>query len=212
MVGGYSRGDNVDLYWWRGFHYFASYCIPGLNQMTETAEKKWYLVHTYSGHEDKVRSAIEKAVSIKSMNDRIQQVVIPTEEVIELKKNKKQIRRRKFFPGYVLVEMIADNETCYLIRSTPSVTGFLGGAKPIPLTSTDVEHMMELNASPKTSKPRPAVVFDRGENVRINEGPFRHFVGTVEEVNEDRAKLKVTVSIFGRATPVELDYLQVEKV
>jgi len=175
-------------------------------------EKKWYLIHTYSGHEDKVRSAVEKAVAVKGYGDRIAQVVIPTEEVIELKKNKKQIRRRKFFPGYVLVQMEADNETCNLIRNTPSVTGFLGGANPIPLAPGDVERMMELNATPKTAKPRPAVVFDRGENVRINEGPFRHFVGTVEEVNEDRAKLKVTVSIFGRATPVELDYLQVEKV
>lgn len=175
-------------------------------------EQHWYLIHTFSGHEDKVRSTIEKTAGIKGLMPRIAQVVIPTEEVIELKKNKKQIRRRKFFPGYVLVQMIADNETCFLIRNTPGVTGFLGGSNPIPLTPADVERMMELNATVKTAKPRPAVVFDRGENVRINEGPFRHFVGTVEEVNEDRAKLKVTVSIFGRATPVELDYLQVEKV
>jgi transcriptional antiterminator NusG len=176
------------------------------------ANMHWYLIHTYSGHEDKVRSTIEKSAAVKGLSTKIAQVVIPTEEVIELKKNKKQIRRRKFFPGYVLVEMDADNDVCFLIRNTPGVTGFLGGAKPIPLTNQDVERMMELNATPKTAKPRPAVVFDRGENVRINEGPFRHFVGTVEEVNEDRAKLKVTVSIFGRATPVELDYLQVEKV
>lgn len=172
----------------------------------------WFLIHTFSGHEDRVRAAIEKAIAIKGLSDRVSQVVIPTEEVIELKKNKKQIRRRKFFPGYVLVQMKPDNQICYLIRSTPGVTGFLGGPNPIPLQGSDVERMMELNATPKTSKPRPAVVFDRGESVRINDGPFRHFVGTVEEVNEDRAKLKVTVSIFGRATPVELDYLQVEKV
>jgi len=181
-----------------------------MSQLEE--EKRWYLIHTYSGHEDRVRSGIEKSAAIKGLASSISEVVIPTEEVIELKKNKKQIRRRKFFPGYVLVSMIANNEACYLIRNTPGVTGFLGGAKPTPLTAQDVERMMELNATPKTNKPRPAVVFDRGENVRINEGPFRHFVGTVEEVNEDRAKLKVTVSIFGRATPVELDYLQVEKV
>lgn len=180
--------------------------------MVQQADKKWYLIHTYSGHEDKVRSSIEKAVAVKGIVGKINQVVIPTEDVIELKKNKKQIRKRKFFPGYVLVEMIADDQACYLIRSTPGVTGFLGGSKPIPLTPGDVTRMMELNATPKTSKPRPAVVFDKGESVRINEGPFRHFVGTVEEVNEERAKLKVTVSIFGRSTPVELDYLQVEKV
>lgn len=175
-------------------------------------DKRWYLIHTFSGHEDRVRSGIEKTAAIKGLGTQIAQVVIPTEEVIELKKNKKQIRRRKFFPGYVLVNMISNNDTCYLIRNTPGVTGFLGGASPTPLTQSDVDRMMELNATLKTNKPRPAVVFDRGENVRINEGPFRHFVGTVEEVNEDRAKLKVTVSIFGRATPVELDYLQVEKV
>ncbi|MFN0117859.1 MAG: transcription termination/antitermination protein NusG [Elusimicrobiota bacterium] len=180
--------------------------------MTQETENRWYLVHTYSGHEDKVRSTIEKSAAIKGVGPKISEIVIPTEEVIELKKNKKQIRKRKFFPGYILVHMNADNETCFLIRNTPGVTGFLGGAKPIPLTQGDVERMMELNATQKMNKPRPAVVFDRGESVRINEGPFRHFVGTVEEVNEDRAKLKVTVSIFGRATPVELDYLQVEKV
>ncbi len=180
--------------------------------MSDSNSKHWYLIHTFSGHEDRVRSGIEKSAAIKGLGQQIAEVVIPTEEVIELKKNKKQIRRRKFFPGYVLVNMISNNETCYLIRNTPGVTGFLGGSNPIPLTQSDVDRMMELNATPKTNKPRPAVVFDRGENVRINEGPFRHFVGTVEEVNEDRAKLKVTVSIFGRATPVELDYLQVEKV
>ena len=133
-------------------------------------ELHWYLIHTFSGHEDKVRSTIEKNAGIKNLSQRIAQVVIPTEEVIELKKNKKQIRRRKFFPGYVLVQMISDNETCFLIRNTPGVTGFLGGSSPIPLTQADVERMMELNATPKTAKPRPAVVFDRGENVRINEG------------------------------------------
>ena len=175
-------------------------------------QKSWYLVHTYSGHEDKVRQTIEKSVAVKGLANLIFDVVIPTEEVIELKKNKKRIRRRKFFPGYILVNMIANNESCFLIRNTPSVTGFLGGGSPIALKPADVERMMELNEAPKSGKPRPAVVFERGESVRINEGPFRHFVGTVEEVNEDRAKLKVTVSIFGRATPVELDYLQVEKV
>src|SRR3954452_10480522 len=118
-------------------------------------ELHWYLIHTFSGHEDKVRSTIEKNAGIKNLSQRIAQVVIPTEEVIELKKNKKQIRRRKFFPGYVLVQMQADNQSCNLIRNTPSVTGFLGGSKPIPLSTGDVERMMELNATPKTAKPRP---------------------------------------------------------
>ena len=176
------------------------------------AEKHWYLIHTYSGHEDKVRATIQKSVTQQNLGDRILQVVIPTEDVIELKKNKRQIRKRKFFPGYVLVEMIIDNQTYWLVQNTPGVTGFLGGIKPIPLQQADVTRLLELAETPNTTKPRPAVLFDKGENVRINDGPFKHFIGTVEEVNEDRAKLKVTVSIFGRATPVELDYLQVEKL
>jgi len=175
-------------------------------------DKNWYLIHTYSGHEDRVKTALEKAVATQGFGDRIFQIIIPTEDVIELKKNKRQIRKRKFFPGYVLVEMIIENQTFWLVQNTAGVTGFLGGAKPIPLQPTDVSRLLELAATPNTSKPRPAVLFDKGENVRINDGPFKHFIGTVEEVNEDRAKLKVTVSIFGRATPVELDYLQVEKL
>ena len=176
------------------------------------SEKHWYLIHTYSGHEDRVRTSLEKAKASQGYGDRISQVVVPTEDVIELKKNKRQIRKRKFFPGYVLVEMTIDNQAYWLVQNTPGVTGFLGGAKPIPLKEGDVSRLLELAATPNTSKPRPAVLFDKGENIRINDGPFKHFIGTVEEVNEDRQKLKVTVSIFGRATPVELDYLQVEKV
>jgi len=182
------------------------------DKLIAVSEKRWYLIHTYSGHEDKVRSSIQKAVTLQGFGERITQVVIPTEEVIELKKNKRQIRKRKFFPGYVLVEMMIDNQTYWLIQNTPGVTGFLGGIKPIPLQPSDVTRLLELAATPNTTKPRPAVLFDKGESVRINDGPFKHFIGTVEEVNEDRAKLKVTVSIFGRATPVELDYLQVEKL
>ena len=176
------------------------------------SEKHWYLIHTYSGHEDRVRNALEKAKANLGYGDRIFQVVIPTEDVIELKKNKKQIRKRKFFPGYVLIQMVIDNPAYWLVQNTPGVTGFLGGTKPTPLIDSDVSRLLELAETPNTSKPRPAVLFDRGENIRINDGPFKHFIGTVEEVNEDRQKLKVTVSIFGRATPVELDYLQVEKI
>jgi transcriptional antiterminator NusG len=175
-------------------------------------EKHWYLIHTYSGHEDRVRSTLEKARTSQGYGDRIFRVVIPTEDVIELKKNKRQIRKRKFFPGYVLVEMTIENQAYWLVQNTPGVTGFLGGAKPTALKEGDVSRLLELAATPNTSKPRPAVLFDKGENIRINDGPFKHFIGTVEEVNEDRQKLKVTVSIFGRATPVELDYLQVEKL
>jgi transcription termination/antitermination protein NusG len=172
----------------------------------------WYIIHTYSGHEDKVKSSLEKAVATQGLNGRINQVLIPTEDVVELRRNKKQVKKRKFFPGYVLVDMTIDNETYWLIRNTAGVTGFLGGIKPTSLPDSEVQHLLQLASAPTTSKPRPAVLFEKGENVRINDGPFRHFIGSVEEVNEDRAKLKVTVSIFGRATPVELDYLQVEKL
>jgi transcription termination/antitermination protein NusG len=172
----------------------------------------WYVIHTYSGHEDKVKSSIEKAVGLQGLTHRIHQVLIPTEEVVELRRNKKQVKKRKFFPGYVLVDMDVDNETYWLIRNTAGVTGFLGGVRPVPLPESEVQHLMNLASAPATAKPRPAVLFEKGENVRINDGPFRHFIGVVEEVNEDRAKLKVNVSIFGRATPVELDYLQVEKL
>ncbi len=172
----------------------------------------WYVIHTYSGHEDKVKSSIEKTIDTQSLGESIGKLVIPTEEVVELRRNKKQIKKRKFFPGYVLINMDVNNNTYWLVRNTPGVTGFLGGVKPTPLPETEVDQLIKLSEAPPAAKPRPAVLFEKGENVRINDGPFRHFVGVVEEVNEDRAKLKVTVSIFGRATPVELDYLQVEKV
>lgn len=172
----------------------------------------WYVIHTYSGHEDKVKASIEKAAASQNLSTQVQQVLIPTEEVVELRRNKKMVKKRKFFPGYVLVNMEISNETYWLIRNTAGVTGFLGGVNPTPLPESEVQGLLQLASAPPAAKPRPAVLFDKGENVRINEGPFRHFIGVVEEVNEDRAKLKVTVSIFGRATPVELDYLQVEKI
>lgn len=172
----------------------------------------WYVIHTYSGHEDKVKTAIEKAVVAGNLKERIRQLLIPTEDVVEIRRNKKQIKKRKFFPGYILADMDVENDTYWMIRNMAGVTGFLGGVKPTPLPDGEVEQIIHLTKPPEDAKPRPAVLFDKGESVRINDGPFRHFIGVVEEVNEDRAKLKVTVSIFGRATPVELDYLQVEKL
>jgi transcriptional antiterminator NusG len=172
----------------------------------------WYVIHTYSGHEEKVKASVERAVASQSLGHLVNQVLIPTEDVVELKRNKKQVKKRKFFPGYVLVDMQVTNETYWLIRNTAGVTGFLGGVKPVSLPESEVQSLLQLTTAPAAAKPRPAVLFEKGENVRINDGPFRHFIGSVEEVNEDRAKLKVTVSIFGRATPVELDYLQVEKL
>jgi transcription termination/antitermination protein NusG len=172
----------------------------------------WYVIHTYSGHEDKVKASLEKAAAAEGLDGQIEKILIPTEDVVELRRNKKQVKKRKFFPGYVLVKMEVNNPTYWLVRNTAGVTGFLGGVKPVSLPDSEVDNLLQLTTAPPTAKPRPAVLFEKGENVRINDGPFRHFIGVVEEVNEDRAKLKVTVSIFGRATPVELDYLQVEKL
>lgn len=180
--------------------------------MSETQMRSWYVIHTYSGHEDKVRATLEKAVANQHFSNKVFQILVPTEDVIEIKKNKRTIKKRKFFPGYVLMDMLIDNETYWLVRNTPGVTGFLGGIKPIPLQESEAKSLVELATMPQDAKPKAAIQFEQGETVRINEGPFKHFIGTVEEVNEERAKIKVTVSIFGRGTPVELDFLQVEKL
>ena len=181
-------------------------------QSAQGTKRAWYVIHTYSGHEDKVKASIERAVSNQNLSNKVFQILIPTEDVIEIKKNKKTIKKRKFFPGYVLVNMLIDNDTYWLIRNTAGVTGFLGGSKPVPLPDAEAESMINLATAPADSKPKAAIQFEQGETVRINEGPFKHFIGTIEDVNEERAKVKVTVSIFGRGTPVELDFLQVEKI
>jgi transcriptional antiterminator NusG len=173
---------------------------------------QWYVVHTYSGHEDKVKKSLEMSVVNLNMSDVISQILVPTEEVVEVKQNKKRITKRKFYPGYVFVEMTINNTTYWLIRNTAGVTGFLGGVKPVPMAQEEVANLLNTIINPEASKPRPAVSFAKEENVRIIEGPFKHFVGIVEEVNQERGKLKVMVTIFGRPTPVELDFLQVEKV
>jgi transcriptional antiterminator NusG len=172
---------------------------------------QWYVVHTYSGHEDRVKTSLDKAVANLGLQSRISQVLVPTEEVVEIKRNKKHFKKRKFFPGYVFVEMEIDNETYWLIRNTAGVTGFLGGVKPVPMPADEVANLIETSSTP-AAKPRPAITFEKEENVRIIEGPFKHFIGVVEEINEERGKLKVMVTIFGRPTPVELDFLQVEKL
>ncbi|HBU69469.1 MAG TPA: transcription termination/antitermination protein NusG [Elusimicrobia bacterium] len=176
------------------------------------SNRLWYVVHTYSGHEDRVRTNLEKAVNNLGLTEKISQILVPTEEVVEIKRNKKHVKKRKFFPGYVFIEMEIDNETYWLVRNTAGVTGFLGGVKPVPMPEDEVKNLLETMSSPTGAKPRPAITFEKEENVRIIEGPFKHFVGIVEEVNEERGKLKVMVTIFGRPTPVELDFLQVEKL
>ena len=174
--------------------------------------KQWYVVHTYSGHEDKVKNNIENTVDNRGMRSLISKVLVPTEEVVSVKNNKKKIKKKKFYPGYVFVEMVINNETYWLVRNTTGVMGFLGGVKPAPMAETEVENLITAMSNPKDAKPRPAISFEKNENVRITEGPFKHFIGIVEEVNQEKGKLKVMVTIFGRPTPVELDFLQVEKV
>lgn len=175
-------------------------------------EKKWYIVHAYTGHEDKVRAYLEKLISSGEMKDKISNILIPTEEIVEIRKNKKKISKRKFFPGYVIIEMVIDNETYWAVRNIPGVTGFLGGVKPVPLRPEELDNIVTLTQREAQAKPKPAVMFEKDESVRVIEGPFENFVGVVEDVNEEKSKLKVMVTIFGRATPVELDFLQVEKI
>ncbi len=182
------------------------------NTVSENQPRSWYIIHTYSGYEDKVKAAIEKAVANSQMQNKVFQILIPTEDVVEIKKNKRTIRKRKFFPGYILSDMLIDNQTYWMVKNIQGVTGFLGGVKPTPLPESEAKNLIELATTAPDSRPKAAIQFQLGESVRINEGPFKHFIGTVEEVNEERAKIKVTVSIFGRGTPVELDFLQVEKL
>ncbi|GHT39691.1 transcription termination/antitermination protein NusG [Endomicrobiia bacterium] len=175
-------------------------------------ENQWYVVHTYSGYEDRVKKSMEMSVASLNVHDAISQILVPTEEVVEVKQNKKIIRKRKFYPGYVFVEMTINNATYWLIRNTVGVTGFLGGVKPAPMAQDEVVNLLNIVANPVASKPRPAVLFEKEESVRITEGPFKHFIGLVEEINQEKGKLRVMVTIFGRPTPVELDFLQIEKI
>jgi len=177
-----------------------------------TGKKEWYVVHTYSGFENKVKASIEQRAKVFGLEEQIPRVIVPTEEVVEIKRGQKKITPQKFFPGYVLVEMEMNDETWHLVKSTPKVTGFVGsGPRPAPLPQEEVEeilHQMEVGAE----KPKPKSVFQKGDKVRVIEGPFLNFTGTIEDLNPERGKLKVMVAIFGRLTPVELEYYQVERV
>jgi len=173
---------------------------------------RWYVVHTYSGREDKVKKSLETAIENLNIQDAISKILVPTEEVVEIKQNKKIIKKRKFYPGYIFVEMAVNNTTYWLIRNTAGVTGFLGGVNPIPMSQDEVEELFNTSVNSVVSKPRPAISFEKEENVRIIDGPFKHFIGAVEEINQEKGKLKVMVMIFGRPTPVELDFLWVEKI
>ncbi len=179
--------------------------------MTETS-KRWYVIHTQTGHEERVKRTLENRAVQHNMQDKIAQILIPTEKVAEIKAGKKKISNRKFFPGYVLVEMQMTEDSWYLVKDTPGVSGFIGsGRKPLPLRDEDVVNIVQ-RAEEKKEKPTPKVIFEKGENVRIKEGPFINFNGTIDEVNPNKGKLKVMVAIFGRTTPVELEYWQVERM
>lgn len=178
---------------------------------TPAQEKHWYVVHTQTGHEDKVKEKILTQIKVQNFGERVFNVLVPTEEVVEVKQNKKTLRKRKFFPGYILVEMILSSESYWFIRNITGVTGFLGDPNPVPLPAEEISGIVELTTA-TDGKPKHAVQFSHGEQVRITEGAFKHFVGVIEEVNEAKNKLKVMVTVFDRATPVELDYLQVEKI
>ena len=173
--------------------------------------KQWYIIHTYSGFEKKVKESLEGRVAAFGLGERIGRVMIPTEDVVEVRGGKKVVSTRMFYPGYVLVEMEMDDDTWHVVRSTPRVTGFVGsGQTPSPLSEAEVENIVH-RVTTSADRPKPKLVFERNEQVRIVDGPFANFTGEVEEVNTDRSTLKVSVTIFGRSTPVELDFAQVEK-
>jgi transcriptional antiterminator NusG len=180
---------------------------------TSAAPMRWYVVHAYSGMEKAVERNLRERVERSGMQTKFGRILVPTEEVVEMKNGKKAVTERRFFPGYVLVEMVMDDESWHLVKNTSKVTGFVGGAKNRPVPISDDEVMKIVNQMQEgTEKPRPKVEWEVGEVVRVKEGPFTDFNGSIEEVNYDKNKLRVSVTIFGRATPVELDFHQVEKV
>ncbi len=174
--------------------------------------KSWYIIHTYSGFEKKVAETLKSQVEARGLSEKFGDIMIPTEDVIEMRQGKKVVTPKLFYPGYVLVQMDMDDETWHLVRSTPRVTGFVGsGQRPSPLTDEEVDrivHKVEVAAE----HPKPKLRFEKGENIKITDGPFKDFTGAVEEINDDRSTLRVMVTIFGRSTPVELDFYQVEKM
>lgn len=173
---------------------------------------RWYVVHTYSGHENKVRENIQKMINASSIREHFGQIVVPTEEVAEMKKGKKTITTRKFFPSYILIEMYMSDEAFHLVNDLPGVTGFVGtSAGPQPLTKAEVERILGRMDKEKQTI-IPEIPFTLGEHIRIKDGPFSDFTGVIDEINVERGKLRVLVSIFGRETPVELDFLQVESI
>lgn len=169
-------------------------------------------MHTQTGLEDKVKTTLENKIVASGMQELISSVIIPTEQVSEVRSGKKKITQRKFFPGYLLVEMNLNEQTYLFVKTSPGVTGFIGsGKKPVPLPQSEVDNILKKTKDTQ-AKPSPKIVFEKGEQVRVTEGPFQNFNGSIEEIHPEKGKIKVSVSIFGRSTPVELEYWQVEKV
>jgi transcriptional antiterminator NusG len=173
---------------------------------------KWYIVHVYSGFENKVKVALEERIAACLHPEKFGEVLVPTEEIVELVKGRRKTSSRKFYPGYILVRMQLDDETWHVVNDTAKVTGFLGGReKPTPLSDEEADQILNRMAAGKL-KPQPKYFFESGDDIRVIDGPFTNFNGTVEEVNHEKGKIKVLVSIFGRSTPVELDFVQVQKL
>lgn len=185
----------------------------GVEVKNEEANKKWYVVHAFSGMEKTVAKALQERINLAGIQDSFGEILVPVEEVIEIRKGQKSISERRFFPGYVLVEMIMNEQTWHLVKNTNKVTGFVGGtsSKPSPISQAEVDKIMA-QMKEGVEKPRPKVLFETGEIVRVKEGPFADFNGNVEEVNYEKNRMRVSVTIFGRSTPVELEFGQVEKL
>ncbi len=174
--------------------------------------KRWYVLHAYSGYEKKVKAALEERIELRGLQEKFGRILVPAEEVVEMRSGQKRKSERKFFPGYVLIEMELDDDTWHLVKETPRVMGFIGGKadKPAPISPAEADAILH-RIEEGTDKPRPKTLFEPGEMVRVIDGPFNDFNGVVEDVNYDKSKLQVAVLIFGRSTPVELDFGQVEK-
>ncbi len=174
--------------------------------------KRWYVLHVYSGFENRVAEGIKEKAAKQGLEDHIEEILVPTEEVVEVKRGQRVNAERKFFPGYVLAKLEMTDDVWHLIKDTPKVSGFLGagGNKPVPISEREAQRIIT-QVQEGIERPRPSVIYDIGEEVKVTDGPFASFNGIVEEIDEEKAKLKVSVSIFGRSTPVELEYSQVEK-